>query len=247
MSDFLLDVADFNVSYGKIRAVHKINLRVRAGQIVTLVGPNGAGKTTLLNALIGVLPSSGQVIYDGVNISAWTTENRVESGLSLVPERRELFGSMTVADNLILGGFAHRRRENYSPVEERERIYNLFPRLRERAFQHADSLSGGERQMLAIGRALIARPRLLMLDEPSLGLAPLITREIFRTIEDLRHDGNSLLLIEQNARAALKVADYGYVIERGSIVLEGTGAELASDMRVVETYLGISPRKESTV
>jgi branched-chain amino acid transport system ATP-binding protein len=242
MSSRLLDVSSLDVSYGKIRAVRGVDLRVRAGEIVALIGPNGAGKTTLLSALIGVLPASGCVLYDEIDIGRWDIEARVEAGLAMVPETRELFGSMSVADNLLLGGFMHRRRPGYRPADESQRIYDLFPRLRERANQRADQLSGGERQMLAIGRALMGRPRLLMLDEPSLGLAPLVVRETFRMLDGLRHAGCSLLLVEQNARAALRVADYAYVIEQGAIVLAGAAAELAQDSRVAATYLGLARR-----
>jgi branched-chain amino acid transport system ATP-binding protein len=238
MSACLLEVAGLNVWYGKIHAIHDIALRVPTGAIVALIGPNGAGKTTLLKAIAGIQAGSGQVLYDGADISRWPAEQRVHSGLSLIAETRELFGSMSVDDNLLLGGFIHRRR--YRAADERTRIYELFPRLRERARQIADSLSGGERQMLAIGRALMGRPRLLLLDEPSLGLAPLVTRDIFRIFDCLRRQGTSLLLVEQNARAALKVADYGYVIEQGEIVLENAARELANDPRVAAAYLGMS-------
>jgi branched-chain amino acid transport system ATP-binding protein len=245
MSDRLLVVSNLDVSYGKVRVVRGVDLRVRAGEIVALIGPNGAGKTTLLQALVGILPSAGRVLYDEVDIERWDVEARVAAGLALVPETRELFGSMSVADNLLLGGFMHRRRTGYRLPAERRRIYDLFPRLRERAHQRTDQLSGGERQMLAIGRALMGRPRLLMLDEPSLGLAPLIVRETFQMLDSLRRGGSSLLLVEQNARAALRVADYAYVIEQGEIVLAGAASELARDPRVAATYLGLARRAGS--
>jgi branched-chain amino acid transport system ATP-binding protein len=220
-----------------VEAVHDVSLRVEAGSIVTVIGANGAGKTTLLNALMGLLPARGELRYDGTRLDTIEPETRVALGLTLVPERRELFGAMTVADNLRLGAFHRRRTANLRA--ELEAVCQRFPRLKERQGQLASTLSGGERQMLALGRALMARPRLLMLDEPSLGLAPLIVQEIFRIIRDLKAAGVSILLVEQNARAALQIADYGYVLETGSVALEGPAAALAEDSRVVETYLGL--------
>ena len=204
------------------------------GGLVTVIGPNGAGKSTLLNAIMGVLPSRGAIRFDGAALGAAGIEARVERGMALVPEKRELFATMTVADNLLLGGFRFRRQAG----GELERVYALFPRLKERRAQQAGTLSGGERQMLAMGRALMAKPRLLMLDEPSLGLAPLIVRDIFRIIADLRATGVAILLVEQNARAALQVADRGYVLETGRVTLEGDAGALAGDARIVEMYLG---------
>ena len=204
---------------------------------MTVIGPNGAGKTTLLAAAAGLLPWRGTVSYDGVDLRRFDTEERVERGFCLVPERRELFGDMPVADNLLLGAYV--RRRNGSDVKQSlQQVYDRFPRLAERRRQKAHTLSGGERQMLALGRALMARPRLLLLDEPSLGLAPLIVREIFRIIASLRDSGVSILLVEQNARAALEMADYGYVLEMGEITHQGPAAALACDPRVVATYLG---------
>jgi branched-chain amino acid transport system ATP-binding protein len=227
------------VAYGKVEAVHQAELRVEEGRIVTVIGPNGAGKTTLLAALMGMLPARGSVSYAGEEITRVEPEQRVSQGLCLVPERRELFAAMTVEDNLVLGAFHRYRKRDKTIARDFERVYLLFPRLQERCRQLAGTLSGGERQMLALGRALMSRPRLLMLDEPSLGLAPLIVRDIFRVIAGLRETGVSILLVEQNARAALQVADYGYVLETGEIVLEGPSSQLASNPRVIESYLGL--------
>jgi branched-chain amino acid transport system ATP-binding protein len=235
----LLEVRDLCVAYGKVEAVHQAGLRVEEGRIVTVIGPNGAGKTTLLAALMGMLPAHGSVSYAGEEITRIEPERRVSRGLCLVPERRELFAAMTVEDNLVLGAFHRYRKRDKTIAADFEQVYQLFPRLQERRGQLAGTLSGGERQMLALGRALMSRPRLLMLDEPSLGLAPLIVRDIFRVIAGLREMGVSILLVEQNARAALQVADYGYVLETGEIVLQGPSAELVSNPRVIESYLGL--------
>jgi branched-chain amino acid transport system ATP-binding protein len=233
----LLMVRDLHVSYGKVEAVTGVSLDMRAGQIVTVIGPNGAGKTTLLAALIGLLPSKGDSRYQDDDLAPLSTEDRVRRGISLVPERRELFAEMTVEDNLILG--AYTRWGNRSVVQhDLLDVYARFPRLAERRSQLGGTLSGGERQMLALGRALMAKPRLLLLDEPSLGLAPLIVREIFRIVVGLRELGVSILLVEQNARAALETADYGYVLETGSIVLSGPARDLIHDPRVIASYLG---------
>jgi branched-chain amino acid transport system ATP-binding protein len=235
----LLEVRGLCVAYGKVEAVHQAGLRVEEGRIVTVIGPNGAGKTTLLAALMGMLTARGSVSYAGQEITRVEPEQRVSRGLCLVPERRELFAAMTVEDNLVLGAFHRYRKRDKTIAADFELVYRLFPRLKERRRQLAGTLSGGERQMLALGRALMSRPRLLMLDEPSLGLAPLIVRDIFHVIAGLRETGVSILLVEQNARAALQVADYGYVLETGEIVLEGSSAELASNPRVIESYLGL--------
>lgn len=232
----LLEVTDLHAGYGKAEVLHGLSLRAEAGQVVTVIGPNGAGKSTLLNALMGLLPLRGQVRFDGHDLTRLTLEERVEAGLALVPERRELFGTLSVEDNLVLGGW--RRRHVPGWRQGLERVFTLFPRLKERRAQAAGTLSGGERQMLAVGRALMGEPRLLMLDEPSLGLAPLIVRDIFTTIGQLRASGMTLLLVEQNARAALQAADHGYVIETGDLMLQGPAAELAADPRVVDLYLG---------
>jgi len=235
-----LEVRDLAVTYGKVEALHRASLKVGRGSIVTVIGPNGAGKTTMLCALMGLLPSTGGIAYLGAPLEGVEVEERVERGLCLVPERRELFGEMTVEDNLRLGAFPRYRRRESGIAEDLALVYRRFPLLQERRMQLAGTLSGGERQMLALGRALMARPKLLMLDEPSLGLAPIIVREIFHIIASLRETGVAILLIEQNARAALQVADYAYVLETGEIALEGAAADLAKNPRVVETYLGLA-------
>jgi len=236
MSGILLKVDNLHVSYGKVEAVSGVSLDVPQGQIVTVIGANGAGKTTLLNAVMGLLPSKGGILLEGRTIMDEPVEDRVGSGMCLVPERRELFASMPVEDNLMLGGFLVSKAERAQQFEE---VYARFPRLRERRQQLAGTLSGGERQMLAMGRALMAKPRLLMLDEPSLGLAPLIVAEIFSIVDDLRSAGVSILLIEQNARAALRLADHAYVMELGSVTMQGPASELAADPKIAETYLGL--------
>lgn len=236
MSAFL-DVSGLSVTYGKVAAIPDLSVAVAKGEIATIIGPNGAGKTTLLAALMGVIPSKGRVVFDGVDLTRLDVEDRLALGLALVPEKRELFGDMSAADNLLLGGYL--KRGNRAAQRARfDEVYDLFPRLAERRSQRADTLSGGERQMLALGRALMGEPRLLMLDEPSLGLAPLIVREIFRIITQLRVRGVSVLLVEQNARAALQAADTGFVLETGEIVLSGKAADLLQDPRVTATYLG---------
>ena len=234
----LLVVEGLSAAYGGIPAVTELSLRVEPGQIATVIGPNGAGKTTLLGAIMGVLPCSGRVRFDGAELAGLPIETRVERGLSLVPEKRELFATMTVAENLRLGGFRHRAQGRAALSRSMEENFALFPRLFERRGQIAGTLSGGERQMLAMARALMARPRLLMLDEPSLGLAPLIVRDIFRTIMGLRDRGVAILLVEQNARAALAISDHATVLEMGRITLQGDSATLAADPRIVEMYLG---------
>ena len=238
MTAALLNVDGLCAGYGKAQVLHGLNVQAVAGSVITVIGPNGAGKSTLLNSLMGVLPSTGTLQFDGQDICAMPLEERVMLGLALVPERRELFGSMTVEDNLVLGGWRQVRLRNGQCRDCLNDVYEIFPRLEERRTQLAGTLSGGERQMLALGRALMSRPRLLMLDEPSLGLAPLIVRDIFRTIDSLRRTGVTILLVEQNARAALEVADHGYVLEMGEIVLQGQARELAADPRLIDTYLG---------
>jgi branched-chain amino acid transport system ATP-binding protein len=234
----LLEIGDLRVAYGKVEAVHGVSLSVDAARIVTVIGPNGAGKTTLLAAIMGLLPSRGAIRYDGEPLAAGDVEQRVARGVALVPEKRELFASMSVADNLELGGFQRYRAGDRTRAASLADIYDRFPRLAERRAQLAGTLSGGERQMLALGRALMAKPRLLMLDEPSLGLAPLMVKEIFSIIAALKAGGVSILLVEQNARAALQVSDYGYVLETGDLAIEGPSASLAVDARVAATYLG---------
>ena len=233
----LLSVDGLHVSYGKVEAVSGASLEMQTGQIVTVIGPNGAGKTTLLAALMGLLPSRGGLRYEGNDLHALSTEERVRRGICLVPERRELFTEMTAEDNLILGAYT-RWKDRDAVRSDLTDVYARFPRLSERRKQLAGTLSGGERQMLALGRALMAKPRLLLLDEPSLGLAPLIVREIFRIVMGLRELGVSILLVEQNARAALETADRGYVLETGSIVLSGKASDLIHDPRVIASYLG---------
>ena len=233
----LLSVTDLHVSYGKVEAVTGVSLEMQAGHIVTVIGPNGAGKTTLLAALMGLLPSKGESSYEAQDLRILSTEERVRRGICLVPERRELFTEMSVADNLVLGAYT-RWRDREAVRRDLQEVYERFPRLSERRGQLAGTLSGGERQMLALGRALMAKPRLLLLDEPSLGLAPLIVREIFRIVTGLGELGVSILLVEQNARAALETADYGYVLETGSIVHSGPAVSLMHDPRVIASYLG---------
>ena len=238
MTTPLLDIRDLHAGYGKAEVLHGINLHADAGQVITVIGPNGAGKTTLLNTLMGLLPTRGQMFYRGEDISTYTLEERVMMGIALVPEKRELFGTMTVEDNLELGGFRQMRLGNRQWRSRIDDVYDLFPRLKERRTQLSGTLSGGERQMLAVGRSLMSNPDVLMLDEPSLGLAPLIVKEIFSIIDTLRKTGVTIVLVEQNARAALAVADYGYVLEMGEVSLHGPAAELAQDSRVIDTYLG---------
>ena len=233
----LLDVRRVTVRYDAILAVSDVSVSVPKGAIVTILGANGAGKSSLLNAVMGVVPSSGDIGFEGRDLAGQGVETRVADGISLVPEKRELFTTMTVEDNLRLGRF--RLRHRGSPEPMLREVFALFPRLQERRRQLAGTLSGGERQMLAMGRALMGEPRLLMLDEPSLGLAPLIVREILGTAARLRDNGTAILLVEQNARAALAIADYGYVLENGSVMLEGEPAALQADRRVVEAYLGM--------
>ena len=233
----LLEVRGLSVSYGKVEALRDVSIGLDKGQIVTIIGPNGAGKTTMLAALMGLLPSRGHVAYEGRDLAGVDIEDRVADGLCIVPETRELFGDMSVADNLLLGAYLQRHDREHVK-RSFEIVYERFPRLKERRAQLASTLSGGERQMLAMGRALMSKPRLLMLDEPSLGLAPLIVREIFRIISSLRELGVSILLVEQNARAALETADYGYVLETGEVSLQGPASDLLNDPRVTATYLG---------
>jgi branched-chain amino acid transport system ATP-binding protein len=233
----LLAIDQITVAYDKVEAVRGVSLAIQPGQIVTVIGPNGAGKTTLLGAAIGLLPWRGRMFFDGMDLRRLDVEARIERGFCLVPETRELFGELTVSDNLLLGGYS-RRRDTAGLKRALSDVYKRFPRLDERRNQRASTLSGGERQMLALGRALMAKPRLLMLDEPSLGLAPLIVREVFRIISSLRELGVSILLVEQNARAALETADFGYVLETGEIVHSGPAAVLMDDPRVAASYLG---------
>jgi branched-chain amino acid transport system ATP-binding protein len=240
----LLEVTDLHAGYGKSEVLRGLSIAAPVGSVITVIGPNGAGKSTLLNAIMGLLPArfpkAGGLRFDGNDISRLSLEERVMCGLALVPEKRELFSTMSVEDNLVLGGWRPLKLKMAQTKDGLENVFTLFPRLKERRAQLAGTLSGGERQMLAIARALMGQPKLLMLDEPSLGLAPLIVRDIFTIIAQLRASGVTILLVEQNARAALQVADKGYVLETGDLVLEGPAAELANDPRVIETYLGTS-------
>lgn len=233
----LLTVDRLSVSYGRVEAVRKVSLTVERGRIATVIGANGAGKTTLLAAIMGLLPGSGGIRFEGEDIARVPAEERVARGISLVPEQRDLFGTMSVEENLELGAF---RRGRGEIADRLDGVFALFPRLRERRRQDAGTLSGGERQMLAMGRALMAKPNVLMLDEPSLGLAPLIVRDILRTVSELRDNGVSVLLVEQNARAALAIADHAYVMELGEVTLQGPASELAADPRIAEVYLGVA-------
>ena len=246
MAELLLNVTDLHAGYGRAEVLHGLTITARAGKVITVIGPNGAGKSTLLNALMGVLQSRGTVEYDGAPIGLRSLEERVLLGMALVPETRALFGTMSVEDNLLLGAYRQVRLGHKDSAKSLDEVFVLFPRLRERRAQLAGTLSGGERQMLAVGRALMGKPRLLMLDEPSLGLAPLVVRDIFATIAALRATGVTILLVEQNARAALEVADYGYVLEMGEIALEGPAEDLARDPRVIETYLGATRKKSGS-
>ena len=244
----LLETKNLSTQYGNVMALENVNLRLALGQVATVIGANGAGKSTLLNSIMGSLASigrsQGQVIYQGEDISIDKVERRVADGLCLVPEKRELFSSMTVHDNLVLGGFRRYARGDSSWKGTLDEVYDLFPRLKERQKQLAGTLSGGERQMLAVGRALMSKPKVLMLDEPSLGLAPLIVREVFQIIMRLRQTGVSILLVEQNARSALQVADYAYVLEMGAVTLEGPAKDLIHDPAVIESYLGFGKQIE---
>ena len=240
----LLKVSDAHVAYGKVEAVRGVSLEVRDDEIVTIIGANGAGKTTLLNAIMGILPLRGAAGFADQDITQLEIEDRVAAGLSLVPEHRELFATMSVEDNLQLGAF---RVAKAVAATSFERVYTLFPRLKERRKQLAGTLSGGEQQMLAMGRALMGAPKLLMLDEPSLGLAPIIVADIFRTVRELRDAGVSVLLVEQNAQAALKIADRAYVMELGEFILDGPAADIAGNARVVASYLGFQHEGQSGV
>lgn len=238
----MLQIDHLSAGYGRAIVIPDLSIKANNGSVVTVIGPNGAGKSTLLNAIMGILPSKGSVTFKGKNIGLNKLEERVSMGISLVPEKRELFTTMTVEDNLTLGGYANMRRGDKDWLDIINTVFELFPRLKERRHQAAGTLSGGERQMLAIGRAMMAKPDLLMLDEPSLGLAPLVVKEIFRIIQELRKTGVTILLVEQNARAALEIADYGYVLETGAVALENEASSLATDSRVIETYLGSSKK-----
>ena len=240
----LLEINNLSVSYGKATALSNFSLRLHEGQLVTVVGPNGAGKSTMLAAIAGLLPYSGDIAFEGKLCNPLSVEERVASGINLVPEKRELFTTMTVEDNLALGAFQRHRDGHRDAQLTQAEMYALFPRLFDRRKQLAGTLSGGERQMLALARALMAKPKLQMLDEPSLGLAPIVVRDIFRIIATLRSRGVAILLVEQNARAALQLADYAYVLETGQTAMEGDAAVVRDDPRVIETYLGLGSRHQ---
>jgi branched-chain amino acid transport system ATP-binding protein len=240
----LLSVSDAHIAYGKVEAVRAVSLDVADNEIVTIIGANGAGKTTLLNAIMGILPLKGRVTFAGQDMLRLEIEDRVAAGLSLVPEHRELFGTMNVEDNLQLGAF---RIARAVATQSFERVYTLFPRLKERRKQLAGTLSGGEQQMLAMGRALMGAPKLLMLDEPSLGLAPIIVADIFRIVGELRTAGVSVLLVEQNAQAALQIADRAYVMELGEFILDGPAKDIAANARVAASYLGFAHEGTSAI
>jgi branched-chain amino acid transport system ATP-binding protein len=234
----LLRVAGLCAGYGRAEVLHGLDMQCPEGSIVTVIGPNGAGKSTLLNTLMGILPGRGSIEFEGRPIGHLALEARVMLGIALVPEKRELFSVMSVQDNLLLGAYRQQRLRKHGWKSSLRDVFALFPRLEERRDQLAGTLSGGERQMLALGRALMSQPRLLLLDEPSLGLAPLVVRKIFATIKGLRQQGVTTILVEQNARAALDVADHGYLLEMGQLQLEGPAQDLAHDRRVIDSYLG---------
>lgn len=236
MSDAILTLQNASVSYGAVEAVHGVSLRVHEGEIFTVIGANGAGKTTLLNAIMGLLPLRGIATFKGRDIKGVTIEQRVASGMALVAESRELFGAMSVLDNLRLGAWTRRGK---AAGDDLEAVFARFPRLKERIDQRADTMSGGERQMLAMGRALMSRPKLLMLDEPSLGLAPRIVGDIFKVIESLRQQGTAVLLIEQNARTALAAAQRAAVMELGHFTSQGEAQTIAADPGIMRSYLGL--------
>jgi len=241
VSEPLLRVTNLAVAYDRVEVVHGVSIDVPRGRMVTVIGPNGAGKSSLLNAIMGVVPASGSIEFAETVFDAASVEGRVSSGLCLVPEGRELFADLTVADNLRLGGFRRTRAERVCKLEE---VFAHFPRLKERRGQVAGTLSGGEQQMLALGRALMTEPKLLMLDEPSIGLAPRIVRDIFQILSTLKRTAISILLVEQNARAALQIADYAYVMELGRITSKGEPGEIARDPRLVDSYLGLGEEEK---
>ena len=235
----MLKIRNLYAYYGSVTALSGVTCHVRAGEIVSLIGSNGAGKTTLLNAVCGLVRGEGEVVFDGKPITGLAPEAIVARGISQVPEGRQLFAPMTVAENLELGAYLRQRRQNRPAIrQDLERVFDLFPRLQDRLDQKAGTMSGGEQQMLAIGRALMARPRLLLMDEPSLGLAPKVVEDILATLERLRAEGLTILLVEQNARAALKIAARAYVLETGRIILSGAAADLLQDRQVTRAYLG---------
>jgi len=235
----MLKINDLHVNYGGIKALKGVNINVPDGKIITLIGGNGAGKSTTLRTAIGLVkPGSGTIFYNDENLTGVKTKDIVSRGLVLVPEGRKVFSNLTIHENLVLGSYA--RKDKAEIEKDREKVLSLFPRLAERLKQKAGTLSGGEQQMLAVGRAIMTKPKLLMMDEPSLGLAPLIVKNIFEIIQNINKLGVTILLIEQNAKAALEIADYGYVMETGNIVMEGPGRELLNNEDVKKAYLGIA-------
>ena len=235
----MLKINNLHVHYGGIKALKGISVEVPEKKIITLIGANGAGKSTTLRCVIGLVPSaSGSVIYNGEDITKKKTMNIVKKGMVLIPEGRRVFPNLTADENLILGAYAQKNKKEVE--KDKKNVFDIFPRLYERRTQKAGTLSGGEQQMLSVGRALMSKPKLLMMDEPSLGLAPLLVKEVFKIIKDINDLGVTILLIEQNAKAALEIADYGYVLETGRIVLEGNGKELLINEDVKKSYLGIS-------
>lgn len=235
----MLTVDNLHVSYGGIKALRGINIHIEENKIVTLIGANGAGKSSTLRAIMNLVKKeSGTVKYDGEDLTDLKTMDIVKRGIALSPEGRRVFANLTVEENLILGAYTRNDKPNIN--KDMDKVYDLFPRLRERLWQKAGTLSGGEQQMLAVGRALMINPKILMLDEPSLGIAPLLVKDIFDIIKEIHNQGNTILLVEQNAKKALEIADYGYVLETGTLVLEGPGQELLSNEKVKEAYLGES-------
>ncbi len=239
----MLEVQNISTLYGRIRALKEVSLAVNTGEIVSLIGANGAGKTTLLNSISGIVPAKqGQILLDGRNITRLAPEAIVKVGISQVPERRQVFGDLTVHDNLTLGAYLRlRRREVQAVGQDMDYVFDLFPLLKDRSHQLAGTLSGGEQQMLAIGRGLMARPKVLLLDEPSLGLAPILVQHIFRVIQRLQEANTTILLVEQNALAALNISDRAYVLKAGRVVLDGTAQELIANKEVQRAYLGRMP------
>jgi branched-chain amino acid transport system ATP-binding protein len=233
----MIKIDNLVVAYGGIEALKGVSLEVPSGKIVTLVGANGAGKSTTLKSIVGLVkPKSGSIDYEGTDLTKLNTEHMVKKGIALVPEGRKVFADLTVLENLKIGAYS--RKDTVGIAEDLEKVYSLFPRLKERTWQAAGTLSGGEQQMLAIGRALMSRPELIMMDEPSLGLAPIIVKELFGIIKKINEEGMTVLLIEQNANAALKIADIGYIMETGRITLSGSGQELLSNDEIKKAYLG---------
>lgn len=239
----MLEIKNLAVAYGGIEALKGISLEVEEGKIVTLVGANGAGKSTMLRSIVGIVkPKSGTITYNGKNLLAEKSHNIVKTGITLVPEGRKIFPDLTVFENLKIG--AYTRKDEKEIKRDYEWVFSLFPKLKEREWQLAGTLSGGEQQMLAVGRALMSKPKLLMMDEPSLGLAPLIINDIFNIIKEINKLGVTILLIEQNANAALKIADVGYVMETGRITMKGTGSELLTNEEIRKAYLGEQVKKK---